>query len=104
MRCFVAPTEAMPPSIELAFTGEYLAVEWRRGPTPKLEQHRDRIMVQAPDDSAARGLLQGWLKGAAEERLAPRLLRLAAELKYSVSRVSIRSQRTRWEAVRRAVL
>ncbi len=54
------------------------------------------IAVQAPDDPAARGLLQGWLKAAAEERLAPRLLQLAAELKYPVSRVSIRCQRTRW--------
>jgi len=52
--------------------------------------------VQAPDDSAARLLLQGWLKSAAEERLVPQLLKLAAELKYSVSRVSIRCQRTRW--------
>jgi predicted metal-dependent hydrolase len=96
MRCFVAPVETMPPSIEFTFTGEYLAVEWRRGPTPQLEQHRDRILVQAPDDSAARVQLRRWLKGAAEKRLAPRLLQLAAELKYSVSRVSIRSQRTRW--------
>jgi predicted metal-dependent hydrolase len=96
MRCFVAPLEAMPPSIEFSFTGEYLAVEWRRGPTPKLEQHSDRIMVQAPDDSAARVLLRGWLKSAAEQRLAPRLLQLAADFKYSVSRVSIRRQRTRW--------
>src|SRR5882757_4940030 len=70
MRCFVAPPEAMPPSIEFTFTGEYLAVEWRRGPTAKLEQHSGRIVVQAPDD--------------------------AADLKYSVSRVSIRCQRTRW--------
>jgi predicted metal-dependent hydrolase len=96
MRCFVAPMEAMPPSIELSFTGEYLAVEYRRSPTRKLEQHGGRIVVQAPDDSAGRGLLQGWLKSAAEERLTPRLLQLAADLKYSVSRVSIRCQRTRW--------
>jgi predicted metal-dependent hydrolase len=96
MRCFVAPVEAVPPAIELAFTDEYLAVEWHRGPSRKLEQHSDRIVVHAPDDAAARVLLQGWLKGAAQERLAPRLLELAAELKYSVLRVSIRCQRTRW--------
>ena len=41
-------------------------------------------------------MLQGWLKSAAQERLVPQLLKLAAELKYSVSRVSIRCQRTRW--------
>jgi hypothetical protein len=96
MRCFVAPAEPVPPSIEFAFTGESLDVEWRRAPTRMLEQHTDRVLVQAPDDSAARVLLQGWLKRAAEQRLAPPLLDLAADLNYSVSRVSIRCQRTRW--------
>jgi hypothetical protein len=96
MRCFVAPAEPVPPSIDLAFTGEQLAVEWRRGPTRRLEPHADRLVLQAPDDSAARVLLQSWLKSAAEERLAPRLLELAGELKYSVARVRIRCQRTRW--------
>jgi predicted metal-dependent hydrolase len=96
MRSFVAPSEPVPPAIEFALPGESLAVEWRRVAAPRLHQHGDRIVVQAPDDSAARGLLQGWLKAAAEERLAPRLLELAESLKYSVSRVRIRCQRTRW--------
>src|ERR1700716_2993357 len=30
MRCFVAPLEAVPRAIELAFTDEFLAVEWCR--------------------------------------------------------------------------
>jgi hypothetical protein len=96
MRSFVAPAEPVPPTIDFAFTGERMSVEWRRAPQRKLEQDGDRIVVHAPDDSAARVLLQRWLKNAAEERLAPQLLRLAADLKYSVARVSIRCQRTRW--------
>jgi predicted metal-dependent hydrolase len=96
MRCFVAPSEPVPLSIEFAYTGEQLAVEWRRGAKRVLEQHPGRIVLQAADESAARVLLQGWLKNAAVERLAPRLLELAADLKYSVSRVSIRCQKTRW--------
>src|SRR3984957_16789280 len=96
MRCFVAPMEAVPPSIQFALTGEYLHVEWCRAAVCRLEQLSDRIIVQAPDDAAARVLLQGWLKSAAQERLPPQMLKLAAELKYSVSRVSIRCQRTRW--------
>jgi predicted metal-dependent hydrolase len=96
MRCFVAPMEPVPPTIEFAFTGEFLTVEWHRAPACKLEHAVGRIVVHAPDDSAARLLLQGWLKGAAEQRLTPQLLQLAAELKYSISRVSIRCQRTRW--------
>jgi predicted metal-dependent hydrolase len=96
MRCFVAPMEPVPPTIEFAFTGEFLTVEWHRTPACKLEHAGDRIVVRAPDDSAARVLLQGWLKSAAEQRLTPQLLKLAADLKYSISRVSIRCQRTRW--------
>jgi predicted metal-dependent hydrolase len=96
MRCFVAPSEPVPHSIDFAFTGERLGVEWHRAATRRLERNRDGIVVQAPDESAARSLLQAWLKGAAEERLAPRLLQLAADLKYPISRVSIRCQRTRW--------
>src|SRR3984893_10228821 len=85
MCCFVAPMEPVPPAIDFAFTGEHLAVEGRRGPARKLEHHGDDIAVQAPDDSTARALLQGWLKAAAEKRFAPKLLQLASELKYSVS-------------------
>jgi predicted metal-dependent hydrolase len=96
MRCYVAPVEAIPPTVDFAFTGELLSVEWQRAATRKLQQHGERVVVQAPDESTARGLLQAWLKAAAEERLTPRLLQLAGELKYSVSRVSIRCQRTRW--------
>ena len=96
MRCFVAPTEPVPPSIDFAFTGEQVSVEWRRAAHRKLEEDGGRIVVHAPDDSGARLLLQRWLRAAAEERLTPRLLKLAADLKYPVSRVSIRCQRTRW--------
>ncbi len=52
--------------------------------------------MQAADESGARRQLQAWLKRAALDRLAPRLLQLAGELNCSVSRVSIRCQRTRW--------
>ena len=96
MRCFVAPSEPVPRLIEFAFTGERLNVEWKRGPARKPEQSGDHLTVQAPDELSARTLLRAWLKGAAEARLAPQLLQLAADLKYPVSRVAIRCQRTRW--------
>jgi predicted metal-dependent hydrolase len=54
------------------------------------------LLLQAPDELSARNALRGWLKAAAEARLAPQLLQLASDLKYSVSRVAIRCQRTRW--------
>ncbi|HEX3603790.1 MAG TPA: SprT family zinc-dependent metalloprotease [Steroidobacteraceae bacterium] len=96
MRCFVAPAEPVPPSVEFAFTGETFRVEWQRAPGRRLEHSAERIAVHAPDDSAARELLRRWLRGAAERRLTAQLLQLAADLKYSVARVSIRCQRTRW--------
>ena len=96
MRCFAATSEPVPATVEFALTQEKFAVDWRREPKRGLEYTSDRVVVRAPDERAARALLQCWLKRAAHERLAPRLLQLARDLNYSVARVSIRCQRTRW--------
>ncbi len=96
MRGMAAPSEAVPCAIEFALTGERLTVEWRRATPRRLEQRPDHLVVSAPDEAGAHVLLQAWLKRAAEGRLTPQLLSLAAELKFSVARVAIRCQRTRW--------
>jgi predicted metal-dependent hydrolase len=96
MRTFAAPSEPVPATVEFALTQEKFAVDWLREPKRGLKQTSDRIVVRAPDERGARALLQRWLKRAAYERLAPRLLQLAGDLNYSVARVSIRCQRTRW--------
>jgi predicted metal-dependent hydrolase len=96
MQSFAAPSDPVPATVEFALTQEKFAVDWRREPKRGLKQTSDRIIVQAPDERGARALLQRWLKRAAYERLAPRLLQLAGDLNYSVARVSIRCQRTRW--------
>ena len=96
MRSYAPPSEPVPATVEFALTLEKFAVDWRREPKRGLEQTSDRIVVRAPDERGARALLQSWLKRAAYERLAPRLLQLADDLNYSVARVSIRCQRTRW--------
>jgi predicted metal-dependent hydrolase len=96
MRGLMAPAESIPPVIEFAYTDERFSVEWRHLALRKVTEHGQHITVQAPDERAARSLLQGWLKRAAQERLAPRLLHLAMNLKYTVARVAIRCQRTRW--------
>jgi predicted metal-dependent hydrolase len=96
MQCFAAPGEPVPGTVEFALTDEKFTVDWQKGSKCRLRQTADRIEVQAADERGARALLQGWLKRAAHERLAPRLLQLAHELNYSVARVSIRCQRTRW--------
>ena len=96
MQCFAAPSEPVPRTVEFALTQEKFAVDWCRGSKRVLDQSVGRIVVQAPDERGARALLRGWLKRAAHERLTPRLLQLANELNYSVARVSVRCQRTRW--------
>jgi predicted metal-dependent hydrolase len=96
MQCHATPSAPVPESVEFAMTGEKFTVEWRREARRGTRVAGGLITVQAPDERGARLQLRGWLKRAAYERLAPRLLRLADELNYPVSRVSIRCQRTRW--------
>jgi predicted metal-dependent hydrolase len=96
MRGSAAFTESVPRQISFTLTGEAFNVEWQRSAARGLEQHADRLTVHAADEYQARNQLQTWLKLAARERLAPRLLQLAEELKYAVARVAIRCQRTRW--------
>ena len=96
MQSYPAPSTAVPETIEFAATGERFAVDWQRESTRSTRFGAGLITVRAPDERGARLQLRGWLKRAAYERLAPRLLQLAGELNYPVSRVSIRCQRTRW--------
>ena len=96
MRGAATPAEAVPRSINFELTGEEFHVEWHRGTLGRIEQHANRLLVTAADEAGARQQLQMWLRTAARERLAPRLLQLAADLKYPVARVAIRCQRTRW--------
>jgi predicted metal-dependent hydrolase len=96
MQCFGEPAAPVPWSIEFAFTRERFEVHWHEAAKRAIAPHGDRLVVHAPDHDQARLLLQGWLKHAAHERLAPALLRLAEDLNYSVQRVVIRCQRTRW--------
>jgi len=96
MQCFAEPAAAVPRSIEFAFTRERFEVEWRETAGRAIAQHGDRLEVRAPDEDHARVLLRGWLKCAAHERLGPPLLKSARELNFSVERVAIRCQRTRW--------
>ena len=96
MQCVTAPEEPVPRSVEFAATDENIAVEWRKGPKRALVHTSSGMVLHAADERGARTLMRSWLKRAAQERLAPRLLQLAAELNYPVARVSIRCQRTRW--------
>lgn len=96
MQCDLEVQAVMPPSVEFACSDEKFTVEWVSGPKRGLAQVGGRLVIHAPDEDAARDLLRAWLKRAAAERLAPRLMQLARDLNYSVARVAIRCQRTRW--------
>jgi predicted metal-dependent hydrolase len=96
MQSFTDADAGVPRSVEFAYTAEQFRVDWQASAKRNVTEVSDRLIVSAPNDATARVLLQGWLKRAAALRLAPQLLRLAADLNYSVSRVSIRCQRTRW--------
>ena len=96
MQCFTEPASPVPRSIEFAFSGEHFEVHWQETAKRAIAHHGDILLVHAPDHHLARLLLRGWLKRAAHERLAPALMRSAQALNYSVQRVVIRCQRTRW--------
>lgn len=96
MQCFAEMAVVVPRTIEFACTGERFDVDWHGAPKRGVSQLGERLLVQAPDEGGARTVLRGWLQRAASERLAPRLMRLASDLNYSVARVAIRCQRTRW--------
>lgn len=96
MQSVAQPAAAIPGCIDFAYTRERFVVEWRTAPRRSLESRGERLLVCAPDVDGARRRLQDWLKAAAGQRLAPRLVQLARELDYPVKRVAIRRQRTRW--------
>jgi predicted metal-dependent hydrolase len=96
MQCYAEPPVPVPHTIDFAFTGEKFHVHWHCDSRRAVALEGDRLVVHAPDDAAARHQLQAWLRRAADERLAPPLLQLARDLNYSVARVAIRCQRTRW--------
>ncbi|HEX4153681.1 MAG TPA: SprT family zinc-dependent metalloprotease [Steroidobacteraceae bacterium] len=96
MQCFAQPAAAVPERIDFAYTRERFRVEWQQSSKRGMATQAERLEVRAPDSESARRKLRDWLKTAAEQRLAPRLLKLAGELGYPVKRVAIRCQRTRW--------
>jgi hypothetical protein len=96
MQCHAEPAVLVPEVVDFRLTNERFDVEWQGAPKRSVSERGGRVRVLAPDDRGARNLLQGWLKYAAGERLVPQLMRLAGDLNYSVARVAIRCQRTRW--------
>ena len=96
MQCVAPASDPVPSMIELRLTGERFLIDWRTTDKRPLRQSGGHLELCATGERDALAQLRAWLKRAAAERLAPRLLRLADELRLPVERVSIRCQRTRW--------
>jgi predicted metal-dependent hydrolase len=96
MQCVAPAGDPVPSMVELRLTGERFQVDWRTTEKRSMRESGERLELCAPTEREALAQLRVWLKRAAAERLAPRLLRLADELRLPVERVSIRCQRTRW--------
>jgi predicted metal-dependent hydrolase len=96
MRHAPAAYEPVPAVIAFAMTGERFTVQYSCSARRRLQVTEAQLLVEAPDARGARRLLRGWLRDAAAQRLAPRLLRLSQDLKYRVDKIAIRCQRTRW--------
>jgi predicted metal-dependent hydrolase len=96
MQCFAEPAANIPTRIDFAYTAEHFEVEWHHASRREISLDGGRLTVRAADADQARLKLREWLKQAAQDRLAPPLLALARDLNYSVERVVIRCQRTRW--------
>jgi predicted metal-dependent hydrolase len=92
----VTAVDAVPAEISFAMTGERFTVQWQSAPRRRVLVRAGELLVEAPSEEGARRLLRNWLRRAAAQRLAPRLLDLAQQMKHRVSKVAIRCQRTRW--------
>jgi len=93
--------DRLPDSIALPAIGEAWAVTYRptsaASITAREQAGRQLVVCGRIDDVAGCALaLRRWLSRKAHAHLTPWLLRLAGEKGFSVSRVTIRFQRTRW--------
>ncbi|MFI4890067.1 MAG: M48 family metallopeptidase [Steroidobacterales bacterium] len=88
--------EPVPAEISFALTGERFGVQWQRAERRRIRIRETQLLLEAPDERGARRLLRSWLRRAAAERLSPRLMGVARDLRHQVAKVAIRCQRTRW--------
>ncbi len=97
---FPVTPEAVPERIELDACGEVWRLQRSDSSRPALRQDTaGRMLAVSSEPTSVAGLrrqLQGWLSERAREVLVPWLGRLADQGGFSITRVQIRRQRTRW--------
>ncbi|NTU52412.1 MAG: M48 family metallopeptidase [Chlorobiaceae bacterium] len=97
----VPAASALPDVIGLAGIGESWRISYRHEPRPGIQVREcDGCVLElagSVDDRAwCMASIEGWLKRRAQSRLAPELIRLAAEHGFTVSGVTVRKQKSRW--------
>ncbi|MFB3879817.1 MAG: M48 family metallopeptidase [Armatimonadota bacterium] len=91
--------DGLPALISLRAIGEQWRVEYRRDGDERRAPADNRVLTVSGAIEDAEGCRQAvcrWLHRKARAHLVPRLLELSREHKLPVTRVTIRSQRTRW--------
>lgn len=91
----------LPQQIALVALGEFWIVKYQAGNTSSVtltEQPGNTLLVAGRIDNTqlCRGVLKQWLAHKAQKHMKPWLLSMAKAAGYSVSRVHIKAQRTRW--------
>ena len=92
--------DGLPTTLELRATGETLAIEYRASAasvvTARESAGRLRLSGAVHDEAACEAALRRWLTRRAHAVLGPMVSELAAEHGFSVARVRIGLQRSRW--------
>ena len=89
-------TPALPDALDFALTGERKPIRYHRPATAKLREDTEGIVIACQQPTQVFGLLRGLVRKKARQVLPPMLQQIADELGFDFSKVSIRSQKTRW--------
>jgi predicted metal-dependent hydrolase len=100
------PPGNVPERITLRAIGQEWTVDYRLTEVPwvaAVERQSNRLLVYGDTDDAAKckAALRRWLSRKTHEHLVPWLQQLAAEHKFTIHRILVKSQRTRWASCSR---
>lgn len=92
--------DQLPRQIVLAAIDRRFRVFYQQALTARIDieqqQNNSLLCVSAVDQLETQLLLQRWLTGQAKDNLIPLLRSLAGQCGFSIGKISIRAQKTRW--------
>ena len=101
------PIGSLPERLMLRGIGEEWVVDYRPTHSRRVtavERDGHRLLVHGDTDNTAacKAALRRWLNRKAHDNLVPWLVRLADERGFTVKRILVKSQRTRWASCSKA--